>query len=416
MRSFGFNRQTAARICLLALGGVASACMGGEVEDAGAEPDAVTSDAGASDAGTDAGAADAGPDADAGTIDGGEIDAGPRCTEAQKLALETEMDLLLAAAPSDTPDLTYAVEVPGVASYIYSRGNSTLQTEYESASSSKWVVAAVVLRLVDQNLSRNGHTFTLESRPQDFIPGWTIHSDNPLYDITLAQLLSFTSGLHESPGCVFTGLLRTFDECVLEIGNANAGSGRIPGQDFYYTNSHLQVAGAMAIAALGVSTWTEVFDNFKSETGLFSGSNFDLPSLSNPRLAGGMHWTGSQYLEFERRMFAGTLLSAPLQAAMFSDQIAGLAIVSSPLDRIDEEWHYGFGGWIECASETFDCTEVTRVSCPGAFGAYPFIDVEEGYLGILSRQGSTASGPQAIEFANTITPQIREWARCVQSM
>lgn len=59
----------------------------------------------------------------------------------------------------------------------------------------------------------------------------------------------------------------------------------------------------MAIKAGNYNSWTEIFNEFKEETNLFPNSVYDLPSTTNPRLAGGMHWTANDYSDFLKALY-----------------------------------------------------------------------------------------------------------------
>jgi CubicO group peptidase (beta-lactamase class C family) len=83
----------------------------------------------------------------------------PLCSVTQ---LEAAMDTTLAQATSEV-DFSFSVERQDGRRYNFNRGVSTLQTSYESASTSKLVSAVIILRLVEQ-----GH-LSLADQPQDWI-------------------------------------------------------------------------------------------------------------------------------------------------------------------------------------------------------------------------------------------------------
>jgi CubicO group peptidase (beta-lactamase class C family) len=326
----------------------------------------------------------------------------PSCSVAQ---LEAEMDAVLAQTASEV-DFSFSVERQDGRRYSFNRGASTLQTSYESASTSKLVSAVIVLRLVEQGF------LNLSDRPQDRIATWPIDSGDSLYGMTLAQLLSFTSGLTAEPLCVNAGAF-DFETCVNNIANANAGNGITPGQQFHYANTHLQVAGLMAIKARGFAAWQDVFAEFKAQTGLFPTATYDLPSSSNPRLAGGMHWTGEEYLDFLKALKAGALLNAASMSQLLADHIASATISYSPtIAGLGEDWHYGFGLWHECQSVTFNCVAGTRVSSPGALGTYPFWDRSKNYTGIVVRAGAFGTTNTGITIERTVRSKVEAWAAC----
>ena len=194
---------------------------------------------------------------------------------------------------------------------------------------------------------------------------------------------------------------------------ANAGNGITPGQQYYYANVYLQVAGLMAVKARGVPSWQDVFAEFKTKTGLFSTSTYDFPSASNPRLAGGMHWTGEEYMAFLKALKEGALLNAASMSQLLADRTASIPIVYSPVfASLGEDWHYGFGLWHECQSKTFNCVSGTRVSSPGGFGAYPFWDRSKGYTGIVARHGAPGTLTTGIAIERSVRSSVEQWAAC----
>jgi CubicO group peptidase (beta-lactamase class C family) len=333
------------------------------------------------------------------------------CSIAQRDSLEAQMDGLLAQATSEV-DFSFAVDRRDGRRYAFNRGSSTLQTSYESKSASKLVSAVIILRLVEQGY------LTLSDRPQDYIIGWPITGNNPLTGMNLAQLLSFTSGLQVDPPCLETGGAN-FENCVIDVAEDNAGNGTVPGQQFFYASAHLQVAGLMAVKARGVVSWQAVVAEFKSQTGLFGASSYDSPSSSNPSLAGGMHFTGNDYLAFLRALREGSLLDTISMGLLLTDRTASIPMVYSPIfsgigggAALGEDWHYGFGLWHECRSATFNCAPGSRVSSPGALGTYPFWDRSKGYTGILVRAGDFGTLTTGIEIERSVRSSVEQWAAC----
>jgi CubicO group peptidase (beta-lactamase class C family) len=335
------------------------------------------------------------------------------CTDQQLAQLEQSMTSTLSATTTDA-DYTLLLESADSRTYSHSTGTSTSSTSYESASTSKLVTAVVILSLVDRGTT----SLTLESRPQDFISFWTPTTGNPASGITLRHLLSFTSGFATEPTATGGCLNRqgaNFESCVQEIYNTNINNDIAPGSQFYYSSTHLQIAGLMAIKAGGFADWNSLFSDFKSRTGLFSNptSSYDLPSVSNPRLAGGMHWTADDYLAFLRALYKGQVLSTSMTASLWANQRGtDTAVISSPtVSDLGEDWAYGLGNWRECRSTTYNCgSSLQRNSSPGAYGAYPFIDFENGYYGILARQGALGTWPNAINLFRAVETTADKWA------
>ena len=336
------------------------------------------------------------------------------CTDQQLAQLEQSMTSTLVSTPTDT-EFTLMLESADGRTYSVSTGSSTGATSYESASTSKLVTAVVILELIDRGTT----TLTLDSRPQDLISFWTPTTGTPASRVTLRHLLSFTSGFMTEPPAVPPAVLgcldqplQNFEDCVQEIYDTNINNNIEPGSQFYYSSTHLQIAGLMAIKAGGYSSWAALFNDFKSRTGLFSNSTYDLPSAVNPRLAGGMHWTGEDYLAFLRVLYLGQILSTNMRAELWANQIATATALKSPAkDELKEDWGYGLGNWVECKSPAFNCgSSLQRNSSPGAYGAYPFIDFEYGYYGILARQGLLGTWPNAINLFRTVEDTAGKWA------
>ncbi len=340
----------------------------------------------------------AGADAD----ESGGADGAGACDAA---ALAADLRTALDGVTSDT-DFTLLLRDSAGRTFSHGVGGSTASTLYESASTSKWVAAMTILRLVDNGV------LALDDKPQDYLGFWTTDPTSPLSRITLAHLLSFTSGLEKSALC--TNLPgRDFATCVQTIHDANLGAPVEPGTGFYYESSHLQVAGLMAVEAAQKASWSEVFADFKTATGLFPNGVFDLPSSTNPRLAGGMHWRGDEYLDFLAALHGGQLLSPTLEAQVLADHTASVAIKNSPaLDLIAEDWHYGFGFWLECPSSTYNCSGISRVASPGAYGAYPFVDYDKKYMGVLARQGNLGTFPEGKQVFDAVKSEVEAWVAC----
>lgn len=308
-----------------------------------------------------------------------------------------------AAAISTDSDFTLLVERQDGVSFSYARGSSSAVTLYESASTSKWVTATIILRLVDRGV------LSLDDTPSKYISNWPLLASHALSSMTLRQLLSFTSGLSDEPPCQNLGS-QDFASCVLTGVVLNAKNDTTPGRSFHYNSMHLQLAGLMAIRAAKVTQWSSLFAQFKAETGLFATGAYDLPSLTNPRLAGGMHWTGQEYLDFLRALQRGQLLSAASQAQMFSNQRGSTSVAYSPVVAgFGVDWPYGFGNWQECTAA--GCT-ATRYSSPGAYGAYPLWDKGRGYIALLARQGDLGSFTKGKTLMDSLTPAINAWAAC----
>lgn len=329
------------------------------------------------------------------------------CLE-QRAALELEIAAafdLAAVDPTITadPDATLLVADLDGATFVHAHGDSSPSTIYESASTSKWVTAAIILDRVDRG------DLTLDTTTSELLEFW------PPPGVPLRALLSFTSGFDDEAPCI-NSPFADFDDCVQQMYEAGAVDAPAPGAVFHYSGSHLQIAGLMAVRAAGVADWPALFAAWQADTGLFPTAAYDLPSATNPRLAGGMHWTGEEYLGFLQALATGTLLADDTRAAMLANQRGDAIVEASPsIVSWGEDWAYGFGNWLECSTATaepgsYDCGDGERNSSAGAYGAYPMLDAEHGVVAVVARQGALASGAEGVALYRAVAEQVEAWA------
>ncbi|HEY4056425.1 MAG TPA: hypothetical protein VGM39_07440, partial [Kofleriaceae bacterium] len=233
-------------------------------------------------------------------------------------------------------------------------------------------------------------------------------------------LLDFTSGYFRDPMCN-DNPFADFETCVQTIYTNNEPVATPAGTFFQYAGSHLQIAGLMAMKAKNVATWTELFSAWKTKTGLFPTAAYDLPSAMNPRLAGGMHWTATEYLGFLMALYKGEILADATRQELFANQRGSATLRDSPAwSKVNEDWAYGLGNWLECPTATmlgdFNCGAGHRNSSPGSYGSYPFIDFDHHYVGMLARMGDQGKGFEGIQLFRSAGDDITKWADgdCVQ--
>lgn len=267
------------------------------------------------------------------------------------------------------------------------------------ASSSKWLTAATIMRLVEEGV------MSLEDHPQAYLEWWTDDPADPRSQITLAQLLSFTSGFEGEPICIQRGSADP-ETCAQFI---YANHFRYPpGTSFYYSSTHMHIAGLMAVQATGEG-FNALFRRLIAEpVGMSANAQFDRPSLENPFLAGGARTSAYDYSLFLEALLRGDIL-AQSRAVMFQDWTAPpIEIVSAPVPV----WHYALGAWRECwdASATWvaACDDRMLISSGGGLGWFPWIDLDNGYYGLIARRGTPFSGAvgPSIALAYALRPHI----------
>jgi len=303
-------------------------------------------------------------------------------TEALEAAMRTHMDAWLPAGPrvelriERKSDGRVFRHVPGA----WATGFA-----YISSSTAKPVAMAIIL---DQVARGN---LALSSRPADVVPGWSGSQTTTLHDF-----LNFTSNASPS-GCQASASdWATYTTCV----SALQGEPDV----MVYATANLDVAGIMAVEASGLNDWGELWDVWRTATGLFGGSEYH-PSLL-PAASDQLTITADDYAEFLRAVDECTILTPELCAAMTRDQLAADNGPTPALGWFGEDWHFGYGWWVECRAPTYNCGgKLNTVSTWGIAGQYAYI-TPDVYL-VLSPPFDPYGG---IGFVRSIEHIISEWA------
>jgi CubicO group peptidase (beta-lactamase class C family) len=291
---------------------------------------------------------------------------------------------------------------------IYERmlGGFTADRRVAVASASKMVAGLVVFDAI-----RRGE-LTLDSTTGQVLQ-WTGANS----EITLRQLLSFTSGLAREDACTLRPLI-TLEECVATIRDTPVAAA--PGARFDYGGTHLQVAARMAEVKSGKS-WAQLFtDTLRTPLGLAPDvAFFTAPrqalGTTNPLVAGGLRASVNEYapllaLVFHRGTTRGLTIGTP---ALYDEQAREPSpapmIENSPMQTIGLPYRYGLTAWLMCGTPAAGC-EV--LSSPGAFGFTPWLDRASGYYAILGMdldRGSVESGVVdfAVKLQQELEPLIR---------
>ena len=263
--------------------------------------------------------------------------------------------------------------------YRYEKGSFGVADEHAIASASKWLTGATIVALVEQGV------MNLDDQPQDYLAYWTDDPADARSRITLDQLLSFTSGFHRSPtenGCIGDESY-TVQTCVEEW--YAIGIDAEPGTTYYYGPVHMQVAAAMAEVATG-QAWRDVVELTVAAPLNLAATGF---AGNNPRASGAANSTALDYAEFMRSQLTGDFLPAGFDD-LVEQRLDGVDIVSRPGSVEDGavDWRYGLGLWRECDEAVWSasCEASVRVSSPGAFGWYPWLDRDLGYYVVLAME------------------------------
>jgi CubicO group peptidase (beta-lactamase class C family) len=288
-----------------------------------------------------------------------------------------------------------ALEIYNDKGLLYSRhaGALTVTTREQVASSSKWVTALTLLRLVDKGQMSLADTTSRYLTDQRTGKPWSGIKGS----VTLRQLLSFTSGFPGDHDCV-QGNQVGFAECVQMIYEIPDARMRQPGSTYIYGNIHMELAARMAEVATG-KTWAQIFaEEIKRPLSLSVGTLYGAP---NPNPAGSLGTTVVDYGKILAMVHGGgvaggqRLLSAELIAEQRRDQFGPQTVIGfSPYTKFGYAYHYGLGAWRECEkpADAAACDQDLTVSSAGKFGWYPWLDSKNRYFGVFGmREGDAAS-------------------------
>ena len=272
------------------------------------------------------------------------------------------------------------------------------------ASASKMIVAGVLMRLDDQGV------LDVDAPVAEAVE-WG--AGNP--DITPAQLVSNSSGLVGLlPNAGYAPYVCQFlaqgdlQSCATSIFTTIDDNDDIidPDTEFRYGGGQWQVAGAIAEAVSGRS-WAELIDDtyvrpcgvdslgFNNHWTQFGSIGFTYPAefdgdpqvladTANPNMEGGAYITAPDYAQLllmhlrDGRCGDVQVLSTDALAQMHADRISNVYGESAGGSG------YGMGWWIDRASG--------RLTDPGAYGAFPWLDLGNGHGAYLVVEADVSAG------------------------
>lgn len=292
---------------------------------------------------------------------------------------------------------------------IYEEGYGEFESDRISlvASTSKVPAAGVILTLVDDGL------LELDRPVAEYLDWGNEHPS-----VTIEQLLSMMSGIEGWPeanhSCVHDSAT-TLKECGRAVFQDESNS-ILPGEEFRYSGSAWQLAGAVAELVSGKS-WSELVDERLvgpcglSDTGFlstdsqlryppdFKGDPANFPASDNPEIGGGAYTTVSDYSKVLLMHLHGgrcgqqSVLSVEMVERMQEELVPeGLALPSWTAGT-----NYGMG-WFRHKDDP------SMLVDPGAWGAKAILQPDEGWGAILIIEGNLTFGSYMY---NELVPLIR---------
>jgi CubicO group peptidase (beta-lactamase class C family) len=171
-----------------------------------------------------------------------------------------------AAAPIE--DATLIVGRGTQPDLVLTKGTGGVDVAYDTDSAQKWLLATMLVR--EARAREVPLTAAMSTWPQ--APSWVT---GDVADITLRDLLSFTSGYESPPLCAQIAGGPRFDTCVVTLATSEV---TVPRRCFYGAH-HFMVAIAglyAADAAAGdVDETQAMLAKFQAETGLLASATYD---------------------------------------------------------------------------------------------------------------------------------------------
>ena len=251
----------------------------------------------------------------------------------------------------------------------------TIATKERIASCSKWLSAALVMTFVDEG------KLSLEDSIGKILPVMTANGKGSIKIWQcLSHLTAIKSGsLKESLNAMKD--MNSMDEAMDAI--AKQPMEGEPGKTFHYSNTGLQIAGAI-IEKISSKTFETLFAERIAQPCNMKNSDFGKGKVALP--AGGAWSTAEDYLNFlqmilhEGKFNGKQVLSKSSVIEMQKNRIDNDAvIISSPAEA--GNWGYGFGEWV--MDDVSGEKRSDAITSPGLFGSFPWVDNKHKYAGFL---------------------------------
>jgi CubicO group peptidase (beta-lactamase class C family) len=264
------------------------------------------------------------------------------------------------------------------------------------ASCSKWLTAALVMQLVDEG------KFSLDDKVSKYLPGF---GKNGKEELTIRQCLCHMTGIADEKNFLKRIMGRRKYASLEEEVNSFAAAGvrSAPGQDFFYGNIGLNIAGRIVEVISGKKfediVKEKLFDPLEMSKSSFAATRGGGPV--NP--SGGARSTADDYMKFlymllNNGVYKGKkILSQAAVEVMKEVQNTPEQIQYAP--KAAEGYTYALGSWVvedetttgkiynpdkpEMEFARMPKTVASALASPGLFGTWPMVDWCRGYVYIV---------------------------------
>jgi CubicO group peptidase (beta-lactamase class C family) len=250
----------------------------------------------------------------------------------------------------------------------------TPTTKIPVASCSKWFSAALVMTFVDEGKLK------LDDTVGKYLPMLTKSGKG---SITISQCLSHLTGVRApdlKESLQEMRQMNSMDEAIQSI--ADMPMEGKPGTVFRYSNTGLQIAGAIIEKISGKSFETLFAERIARPLNMIN-SDFGKGPVALP--AGGAYSTPNDYLNFLVMILnKGTfndkrILSEKSISDMQVNRItANVKVAYSPAEAGNAG--YGFGEWVLKVPGT---DQPSFISSPGLFGSFPWVNNDKHYAAFM---------------------------------
>ncbi|BAV08314.1 CubicO group peptidase, beta-lactamase class C family [Filimonas lacunae] len=243
------------------------------------------------------------------------------------------------------------------------------------ASCSKWLSAALVMTFVDEG------KLQLNDTVGKFLPVLSQHGKG---NITISHCLSHLTAIHApdlKESLQEMRQVNSMDEAIENI--AVLPMEGQPGKVFRYSNTGLQIAGAVLEKITGKSFETLFAERIARPLNM-QNTDFGKGKVALP--AGGAFSTPNDYMNFlvmilNKGLFNGKrILSESSIAAMQVNRVTKeVTVAYAPAEA--GQFGYGFGEWV--MGNRTSTTGNESITSPGLFGSFPWISNTHHYCAFL---------------------------------